>query len=246
MKNVVIIIPARYQSSRFPGKPLAEIKGKSLIRRVWEKAAQALDSTHVYVATDSEKIAKHCEEQDMQVIMTSSDCLTGTDRLYEASQKVKADIYINVQGDEPLIEPQDILTVIQAAKDNPGKIINAMCPISDNNEFLSPNIPKVVSRKDGRLLYMSRAGIPSNKEQSFNKAYKQVCIYAFCENDLKLYGSQKHKTSLENIEDIEILRFLELGKDVHMVEVSSSSVAVDVPEDIQKVKDVLTSQEKET
>lgn len=235
----VIIIPARYQSSRFPGKPLAEIRGKPMIVRVWEKCVMALDPKLVYVATDDHRIESCCNEYNINVIMTGGDCLTGTDRVFEASRNIDADIYINVQGDEPLIDPTDIDLVIDAAAKHPGIVINAMCPISTEEDFRSTTVPKVVARPDGRLLYMSRAPIPTDKKESFIEAKKQVCIYAFPEDALSQFAGVTEKTPLEAIEDIEILRFLELGFEVMMIEVSGASVAVDIPEDIRRVERIL-------
>lgn len=235
-QKVIIVIPARYESSRFPGKPLALIAGESMISRVWKRCCQALSASQVYVATDNERIRAHCEDLGIQVVMTSSNCLTGTDRVYEVSQKIKADIYINVQGDEPLIEPDDIQTVIEKAKQNPSNIINAMCPIQSESDFYSSSVPKVVARPDGRLLYMSRANIPTDKKLNFVSAKKQVCIYAFNQQSLVDFASVDSKTPLEQIEDIEILRFLELGYEVNMVDVSSASIAVDFPEDVERVE----------
>lgn len=234
MKHAVII-PARFKSSRFPGKPLADILGQSLIERVWRRCILAVPRSDVYVATDDDRIAQHCKELGIQVLMTPDTCLTGTDRVYEASKLVDADIYINVQGDEPLIDPADIHAVIEAAERSPGEIVNAMCDIASEAEFRSRTVPKVVARPDGRLLFMSRNGIPTNKTHGFECARKQVCIYAFPPDALKAFASVTAKTPLEAIEDIEILRFLELGYDVRMIQVSGSSVAVDVPADIDKV-----------
>lgn len=193
----------------------------------------------MYVATDDLRIADHCEQMGIQVVMTPEGCLTGTDRVHAAAKLVGADIYINVQGDEPLIDPDDIKLIIEASKRNPNSIINAMCSISNKRDFLSPTIPKVVVRPDGRLLYMSRAGIPSNKNLDFVSAKKQVCIYAFPKNSLEAFTSVNSKTPLEEIEDIEVLRFMEIGYDVEMIEVSSSSVAIDIPGDVARVEAIL-------
>ena len=130
-----IIIPARYQSSRFPGKPLALISGKPMIVRVWERCSKVLPSDDIYVATDDDRIFNCCKERGINVLMTSKNCFTGTDRVFEASQMVKADIIINVQGDEPLICEQDIQTVIDAAKRHSQSVINAMCQIKDERDF---------------------------------------------------------------------------------------------------------------
>lgn len=232
----VIIIPARYRSSRFPGKPLVHICGKSLVRRVWERCVQAMPEMDVYVATDDERIATHCTQQGMRVLMTNGSCLTGTDRVYEASLQVEADVYINVQGDEPMIMPSDIHAVMDMARSSPGAIVNAMCPIAVEGDFYSPFVPKVVTRPDGRLLYMSRAAIPSTKSHGFVAANKQVCIYGFTKQALAAFYAHGRKTALEEIEDIEILRFLELGFEVKMITVSGASLAVDIPEDVVRVE----------
>ena len=129
MIDYLVVIPARYNSSRFPGKPLADIHGKSMIQHVWEKCVKAASANKVLVATDDERIINHCTDNGIQVELTSSNCLTGTDRLYEIAQKRKEKVYINVQGDEPLISPMDIQTVLLAAQKEPDITINAMCPI---------------------------------------------------------------------------------------------------------------------
>jgi 3-deoxy-manno-octulosonate cytidylyltransferase (CMP-KDO synthetase) len=235
----VIVIPARFQSSRFPGKPLVDLCGKSMLQRVWGQCIKAMPAVDVYIATDNLKIYEHCEKHNMQVIMTSNKCLTGTDRVFDASKQINADIFINVQGDEPLIEPNDILMVVKESSQNPKSIINAMCSIQNENDFYSSTVPKVVTGPDNRLLYMSRAAIPTNKKHAFLSAKKQVCIYAFPKSSLEKFSSIKVKTPLEDIEDIEILRFLELGYDVKMVNVSSSAIAIDIPEDVERVKAIL-------
>ena len=175
----------------------------------------------------------------MKATMTSSECLTGTDRVCEIARKIDREIIINVQGDEPLINPKDILTVLEAARRNKGTIINGMCSIEEENDFRNPNVPKVVTSPDGRLLYMSRAPIPTGKKLEFKGAMRQVCIYAFPKNVLREFGRKREKTRVENIEDIEILRFLELGHTVHMVEVKGSPVAVDTPEDLERAKKLI-------
>lgn len=233
--KAAIIIPAREKSTRFPGKPLADILGKPMIQHVYERCVKALDEASVFIATDSESIKKECEKFNGNVIMTSEDCLTGTDRVYEAGLQIEADLLINVQGDEPMLDPEDIKKVIQEGLANPEKIINAMTRIRTEEEYLSPTVPKVVFRNNNDLLYMSRAGIPSNKQQSFKEGFKQVCIYSFPKMPLKDFYEYGKKTRFEEQEDIEILRFLEMGYDVSMVEVEESTMAVDTKEDLERV-----------
>ena len=210
-----------------------------MLRHVWEKCVEATSPGRVLVATDDDRILEHCQNHDMQVELTRSDCLTGTDRLYEVAQKRKSEVYINVQGDEPLVSPVDIKAVIEASQKEPEITFNAMCQINEEADFRNPNVPKVITQKDGRLLYMSRAPIPTNKKLEFEKAMKQVCIYAYPRDVLIAFGSFKEKTPLESIEDLEILRLLELGYEVKMIEVSGSSVAVDTPKDLEKVRDMI-------
>ncbi|MES2294545.1 MAG: 3-deoxy-manno-octulosonate cytidylyltransferase [Pseudomonadota bacterium] len=237
--RVVAIIPARFQSSRFPGKPLVEILGVSLLRRVHARCLLALPKSDVYVATDDERIRLHCEQGGIQVIMTGSHCLTGTDRVHQAAQQIEADLFLNVQGDEPLIDPVDINAVLDACRARPSEVINAMCPIEEKSDFLSTMVPKVVARPDGRLLYMSRAAIPTTKNHEFVRAMKQVCIYGLPRAALAQFAACKRKTPLEQLEDIEILRFLELGYEVRMVQVSGASIAVDTPGDVARVEKAL-------
>jgi 3-deoxy-manno-octulosonate cytidylyltransferase (CMP-KDO synthetase) len=234
-----VIIPARYQSTRLPGKPLIDFCGIPMVVRTYQQCVKACPAEKVYVATDDERIREVCEVNGVQVIMTSSSCLTGTDRIAECANYIKADVFINVQGDEPLFNPSDLELLISNVEKYPGEILNGYCEIKEESLFKSGSIPKAVFRPDGRLLYMSRAPIPSNKEQGFEKAWRQVCAYAFPKEALKDFSSVASKTTLENIEDIEILRFLELGWEVRMLELSSDSVAVDTPEDIQRVKSAL-------
>jgi 3-deoxy-manno-octulosonate cytidylyltransferase (CMP-KDO synthetase) len=241
LHNAIIVIPARYESSRLPGKPLVELLGISMLRRTYNRCLQAFPRERIYVATDDQRIFDHCQEANISVLMTSPDCMTGTDRIAEVAEVVEADTYINVQGDEPIMNPDDIKKILDVAKRNPKDVVNGMCAIDSEELFYSPTIPKVVARPDGRLLYMSRAAIPTNKQHEFASARRQVCIYAFPKAALVEYSSVQTKTPLELIEDIEILRFLELGYDVHMVELTADTISVDVPEDIPRAEEAIRS-----
>lgn len=245
MKDFVIVIPARYKSSRLPGKPLLDLNGKSMIQRTYERCNLAVKSELIYVATDDDKIYEHCKLNNINVVMTSKKCLTGTDRVAEFSKQVLAKTYINVQGDEPLMNPDDIKEVIKAIKVFPDDVINGFAKIETEEQYRSVTIPKVVFRPDGRLLYMSRSPIPGNKSNKFNKSWRQICIYAFPKEILHKFSETQSKTTLENEEDIEILRFLEMGYEVRMIELSSDSIAVDTPDDAQKVNKYLKNIENE-
>ena len=234
--NVAVIIPARHASSRLPGKPLVSLCGVPMVVRTWQRCASAIDPSRVYVATDDERIRDTCTQHGIQVLMTSSECLTGTDRVAEAATQLNADVLINVQGDEPLFDPADLHLLLAGIARHPGEILNGYCAITDADSFFRRSIPKVVFRQDGRLLYMSRSGIPGTKEGHFSKGWRQVCAYAFPRTALEAFVSRTTKTPLESDEDIEILRFLELGFEVRMLEMSSQSIAVDLPEDVLRAE----------
>ena len=232
-----VVIPARYESSRFPGKPLSIIDGQTMIQHVYERCVKAVGQSLVYVATDSEKIKSCVEEFEGKVIMTSSQCLTGTDRIAEANKVLKLDFIINVQGDEPLTEPDHVATLFEAMKENTSNVLNCFCAISKEETKMS-SVPKVVISNSRRLLYMSRGGIPFDKSLNSQAQHKQVCIYGFSSDHLMAFAEQKHKTYNEESEDIEILRFLDMDIPVQMIEVSSGGIAVDTPEDLIRVKKV--------
>jgi 3-deoxy-manno-octulosonate cytidylyltransferase (CMP-KDO synthetase) len=237
--DFAIVIPARFASSRFPGKPLADILGKPMIRHVWERCIEAIGADDVFVATDDARIDVACRAFGAQVIMTRSDHLTGTDRVAEAAESLEHAFIVNVQGDEPLLDPADIVRVADAFRRSSGMVVNAMTRISDEQEYWSRHVPKVVTAGDGRLLYMSRAAIPANKAGRFEIGWKQVCIYAFSREQLRKFATVEKKGAVEAIEDIEILRFLDLGVGVRMIELENSSIAVDTPEDLQRVVNAL-------
>ena len=244
--KTVIIIPARYKSSRFPGKPLTPILGKPMILWVAEICSHALPIESVFIATDDSRIKEVVERAGFKAVMTSEKALTGTDRIADAANQIDADIYINVQGDEPLLDPKDILSIIESKKKYPNEIINGYCKISDNENADSLNIPKVVFNENNQMVYMSRHLIPGAKSKDFKPEnyYKQVCIYAFSEKDLLSYVDFGRKGTLELYEDIEILRFLDIGIPIRLVETNNASMAVDVPEDVVRVEEEIIRQRK--
>ncbi|CAE06940.1 3-deoxy-manno-octulosonate cytidylyltransferase [Parasynechococcus marenigrum] len=239
--KVCVVIPARYSSSRFPGKPLVNLLYKPMIIWVADIAARAVGIEHVYVATDDTRIADAVTSYGYKFIETSPHALTGTDRVAEASKQIDYDIYINVQGDEPTIDHLEILKCIQLKKENFDCVVNGYCTISTNSNPSSKNIPKVVKTEKNRLVYMSRSLVPGFKDLNIMpKEYlKQVCIYGFSFEELQLFSNYGRKSLLEQSEDIEILRFLDLGKQVLMYQCAKESLAVDVPSDIQIVEDYL-------
>jgi 3-deoxy-manno-octulosonate cytidylyltransferase (CMP-KDO synthetase) len=237
----IVVIPARFESTRLPGKPLVNLCGVPMIIRTYRQCLKVVPAELLYVATDDDNIRTVCEQQGVRVVMTARSCLTGTDRVAEVSQNIQADTYINVQGDEPVFNTDDLSALIEASIAHPQDVINGYCSISDEGMFRSSSVPKVVMRPDGRLLYMSRAAIPTNKKSGFERGWRQVCAYAFPKNALEAFSSTTSKTELEAIEDIEILRFLELGWDVRMIPMSDLSVAVDNPEDVIRAEAAIRS-----
>ena len=237
MKSV-IIIPARFASTRFPGKPLTKLLKKEMIIWVAELCARAVGKDNVYVATDDKRIEDVVNQYGYDAIMTPGEALTGTDRVAMAAEQIEADIYINVQGDETLIEPSDILNIRDVKMKNMDMVVNGYCELLDSEVPDSVNLPKVVLNEKEELLYMSRSVVPGYKtKRDMPHSYlKQVCIYAFTLDELRLFKSFGRKSRVESNEDIEILRFLEFDKKIRMVQTSSVSLAVDVPEDVNIVE----------
>ncbi len=239
MSDTCIIIPARFKSSRFPGKPLIKLLNKSMILRVAELACKTMKKNDIYIATDDDKIEKEIIDNGFQCIKTLKKALTGTDRVALASEKLDYKFFINIQGDEPLLDPKDIQKCINFKKKFPQYVVNGYCYIGKNENIISKNIPKLVTDKNDNLLYISRGIIPSQKENQLINSQnykKQVCIYGFTKNELKEFYSYGRKTNLEAMEDIEILRFLELGMKVKMFKCKEGSLAVDIPSDVEKVE----------
>lgn len=236
-KKIGIIIPARSKSTRFPNKPMADICGQTMISRVWENACRDLNIEDVWVATDSQEIKAEIEARGGNALIVDSDCLTGTDRVAEANKILGYDIVINIQGDEPLLESSILDLALEAFKKSNADAINCMALIQSINDFKNTNIPKVITDDRDYLIYISRSPIPLNKEKitDISNAYRQVCTYVFSKKALEFYGENKTKCHLESIEDIEILRLIENHLTVKMIRVESKSIAVDTPDDLQRV-----------
>ena len=242
--KVVIIIPARFGSKRYKGKPLVKILGRELVLRVADVCKKTIGQKNLYIATDSNKIANKVKESGYEYILTSKNCLTGTDRVAEAAKKIKAKIYINVQGDEPLVNPRDIRKIINAKKIYPNHVICGYDKIHKLQHPRNLNLPKVVVNSRKELIYISRSLVPGSKKVKLNKNYfKQVCIYAFNKNELNKFYSLKKKSEIEDMEDIEILRFFDLGIKIKMIKLNSNSVAVDEIADVKKAEKIIKLRE---
>lgn len=245
MKSCVII-PARLKSSRFYAKPLASIFGRPMILWVAELSSRAVGADHVYVATDDKSISDVVTKNGYKTVMTSEQCLTGTDRVAEAAMLLEYDIFINVQGDEPMANYKDIQKCIQVKADNMSSVVNGFCYLAESEDPDDFSIPKVACSENNRLLYISRSAIPGSKFGTSKTCLykKQVCIYGFSKQELVDFRNRDTKTDLENYEDIEILRFLEMDRPVLMFECHQGSIAVDKPEDIKRVESIMISQQR--
>jgi len=239
--KIVAVIPARYESSRFQGKPLVDICGKLMIERVYLQTKKVKEFDNVYVATDDERILNACRERNIEVVMTSTEHKTGTDRVGEVASKISADIYVNVQGDEPLVEPDTIRKSILPFVDNSYtdiQVTNLMTKIKDPVDLINFTVPKVVASRDGRGIYLTRSAVPFPKGDINVSYYKQVCVYGFTSQALKFYCSSP-RGLVESAEDIEILRFIEAGYRVQYIEVDSETIAVDTPNDLERVREYI-------
>lgn len=241
--KIIGVIPARYASSRFPGKPLADICGKPMIWWVYQQCKKVDDFDEVYIATDDQRIMDAAEKYGMKAIMTSDKHKTGTDRIGEVAEKIPADLYVNIQGDEPMIEPETIRKAITPFYDDPSlEITNLMTKIHDPVDVVNFTVPKVIVNKDNVGVYLTRSTAPYPKGSIDYSYYKQVCVYGFKPDTLKFYcdyGKKYGKARVEAIEDIEILRFIENGYKVQYVEVDSCTVAVDTQNDLEKVRRIV-------
>lgn len=243
--KIIGIIPARYASSRFPGKPLADIGGKPMIWWVYQSASRVKDLQEVFVATDDERIYSECKRFGMKVIMTSDTHPTGTDRVGEVAQKIQADLYVNVQGDEPLIAPETICSAIEPFyKDNNIVVTNLMTEVKRQTDLINSTVPKVVVNANSEAVYLSRLPVPYPKNTDGLKYYKQVCVYGFTPMALETF-CRLSKGPSERAEDIELLRFIENGIRVKMIEVEQDTVAVDTPSDLKIVRKLIFDRDKE-
>ena len=251
--TITAIIPARYGSTRFPGKALADLCGKPMIQHVYERTSQARHLSQVIVATDDQRIADAVTRFGGAVAMTSPDHETGTDRLAEVAQGLTSDIIVNVQGDEPLIDPAMIDQAVEPFLSDAGLQMGTLkCRITCLHDFLSPNVVKVVTDVNNDALYFSRSPLPffrdkwqDLKDDAFASGkllcYKHVGLYVYQRDFLIRYAALT-PTPLELAEKLEQLRALENGVRIKVVETSFESLGVDTPEDLTKARERLLKQ----
>ncbi|OOF47306.1 3-deoxy-manno-octulosonate cytidylyltransferase [Rodentibacter trehalosifermentans] len=249
-----VIIPARFASSRLPGKPLAEIAGKPMIQHVFEKAQQS-GATRVIIATDNEKVAKVAQDFGAEVCMTSEQHNSGTERLAEVVEKLAIsddEIIVNIQGDEPLIPPVIVRQVAENLVKFQVNMATLAVKINEAEELFNPNVVKVVTDKDGYVLYFSRSVIPYDRDQfmglqemtkaTLTEGYlRHIGLYAYRAGFIKKYV-QWAPTALENLEKLEQLRVLWNGERIHLeLAKAVPAVGVDTPEDLEKVRSILAA-----
>lgn len=235
--KVIGVIPARYKSSRFPGKPLVDICGKPMIWWVYQQCLKVSEIDELYVATDDERIENACKEYGMNVIMTSEVHKTGSDRVGEVATKVDGDLFINIQGDEPCIEPRMIQQVIEIFQDESVYFGSLRKEITDKDEIEAYSTVKVVCDCNDDALYFSRNVIPSNiKDGVLARVFRHVGIYAYTKDFLLKFVNMP-QTELELGEGIEPLRAMENGYKIRVRETEFESIGVDLPEHVKLVED---------
>jgi 3-deoxy-manno-octulosonate cytidylyltransferase (CMP-KDO synthetase) len=235
--KTIAVVPARLASTRLPRKMLREIAGKPLVGWVYEAVRSSPLLSDVIVATDSDEILESCRKHGWKVQMTSATHRSGTERVHEISNSVTADVYVNVQGDEPLVRPEQIATLIEVMNDPTVHVgtVKTPCP---SEEIRNPNAVKVVTALDGRALYFSRATIPFDRDNTGPPYFKHLGLYAYRKAALDLFVSRP-ESALEKTERLEQLRFLENGIPIYVGETPYDSVGVDTEEDLQRVAEIL-------
>lgn len=240
-QKIVVIIPARYRSTRFEGKSLAEIDGKPMIFYVYQGCKKAKCANDVIVATDDERIKNAVEKFNGKAVMTSKECKNGTERVAEVAKSIDADIIVNVQGDEPLISPKAIeQAVMPLIEDESIRMSTLMTKLTKEAEHNDTNIVKVVADKEGFALYFSRSLIPYPRKKEHLKVYRHIGIYVY-RKDFLLELADMQQTALEQIECLEQLRVLENGFKIKVIETNYDSISVDTPKDLDVVKKIIDS-----
>lgn len=245
--QVVVVIPSRYASTRLPGKALLSLGGKPMVQRVYERAKQAQTVTRVLVATDDQRIVDAVKAIGGEARMTRSDHRTGTERIAEVAAHEPGEIFVNVQGDEPLIDPAAIDTAVGALLEEPvAQIATVATPIRHAADVMDPNVVKTVLDFEDNALYFSRAPIPwirDTHQKMSVKYWKHLGLYVFQREALLEFPTLPHG-ELEKIEQLEQLRWLENGWKIRVAEVAHDSVSVDVPEDVARVEKLLQEEKR--
>ena len=238
--KIIAIIPCRYNSKRFPGKSLALIKKYPMMWHVYHQALKSKYIQKTYIATDDKRICKKCKELNLNFIMTKKTHLNGTDRIAECAKKIYSDIYVNVQGDEPLIDPTTIDKVVKNLIYNKNKKVlatNAYHVITNNKDIEDKNIIKTIIDNNNNALAFSRNAIPFTKNKN-HKFYRQIGLYAFTKKGISLFSKLKSST-LEKNETVEMYRIIENSYLVKMIKVNKSSKSVDTKSDLRIIRKLI-------
>ena len=238
--STIALIPARYAATRLPGKVLADIAGKPMLQHVYERTRQAKTVGRVLVATDDPRIRETVESFGGEALMTSPHHLSGTDRLAEAAQNLECEVVVNVQGDEPMIEPEVIDTAVQPLLDDPALRMSTLkVEITDEQDIYDPNIVKVVTDRDGFALYFSRHPLPFPRNPAHGHWYQHIGLYVY-RRDFLLEYSRWEPTPLQLTEQLEQLKVLERGYRIKVLPTSHPTVGVDTPEDLERVRRMMS------
>jgi 3-deoxy-manno-octulosonate cytidylyltransferase (CMP-KDO synthetase) len=233
--KIIGVIPARYESSRFPGKPLADICGKPMVWWVYQQLMKVSDLSEVYVATDDDRIVDVCQKLSMNSIKTSKDHPTGTDRVVEVSEKVIADLYFVAMGDEPLVKPEDIQFLIDGMKQSNIDVGMLTTKFKNPVDVVNSTTIKLALNGQNEIIFMSRSPVPFPKAVLDYSYYKNIGAYIFKKSALDVYKDSK-PDNLERIEEIELLRLLEKHLLVKAFEIASDSISVDTKKDLERVR----------
>jgi 3-deoxy-manno-octulosonate cytidylyltransferase (CMP-KDO synthetase) len=234
--RVVAVIPARYQSSRLPGKPLADIAGQPMIEHVYRRASEARGIDSVLVATDDERIARAVEQFGGKVRMTRADHRTGTDRIAEAVHDLACDVVVNVQGDLPLLEPAMLTELVAPLRTDPVVVMSTLCTQASSEDCDNPNVVKVVLDRAGNALYFSRSPIPFYRfSPPEGRTFKHIGLYGYRRDFLFTFAALP-QTPLEQAESLEQLRALEHGYRIRTVITRHTTIEVDTPDDLERVR----------
>lgn len=238
MASVIGVIPARMAATRLPGKPLVEIAGKPMIQWVWERARQAKQLQALYIATPDLEILQAAERFGAKAMLTSHQHRSGSDRVAEVARRTEGELYVNIQGDEPLLEPSNIDLAVQPLLEDPTLLMSSLYCLAEPSEYDQPTVVKVVLDLQGNALYFSRARIPYPREWTDLPVYKHIGLYVY-RRDLLLQFAEWEPTPLECTESLEQLRALEHGVRIRMVQVERAPIAVDTEEDLARVRRML-------
>lgn len=242
--DAIGIIPARYYSTRFEGKVLKDLLGKSVIRHVWENAKRALTLNDLIVATDDERIFSEVEEFGGKAVLTAKEHKTGTDRLREVVNPIDVEVVVNIQADEPLLHPSMIDDIVRPLlEDKLLSMTTLRKKITDPEDLKNPNVVKVVCDKNGYALYFSRSAIPYPYLKDATAFYKHIGLYAMTKDFLFTFTNLPSST-LEDIERLEQLRVLENGYRIKVAETQFDTIGIDTPEDLERAREVLLSRDR--